>query len=128
MPVDRDSEEYNMQHSRRGVFVILNHDTFTTERPRKGSDVDVEALQKTHETLGFEVKVYHNSTVDQIKSLIWECKRGIRMIHLTYGGGDARILWLATLICYSVPGKKYFLLYLRNLENECRTEVCPHPP
>lgn len=75
MPVERDSDEYNMNHERRGVSVVLNHDTFTTEPPRKGSDVDVEALTKAHEALGFEVKVYNNSTVDQIKALIWELSK-----------------------------------------------------
>ncbi|BES87694.1 CASc [Nesidiocoris tenuis] len=75
MPVDRDSDEYNMRHRRRGVSVILNHDSFSTETTRKGSEIDVEALTKIYEILGFEVRTYHNRTVDQIITLIKELSK-----------------------------------------------------
>lgn len=74
MPVDRDSDEYNMYHSRRGRAIIINNDTFDNNcvNPRKGSLVDVENLKTEFTNLGFEVTVFSNMTYNQINEAITE--------------------------------------------------------
>jgi caspase-like apoptosis-related cysteine protease len=74
MPVEKDAEEYNMNHNRRGKAVIFNHDEFENKSPRTGSDVDVRVLTETYEALGFEVVVHQNLTFTEIQSAITECK------------------------------------------------------
>lgn len=72
MCVEKDSEEYNMSHPRRGKAVIFNHDVFSIDgiNPRSGSDVDVKNLVQTYEGLGFESVVHNNLTYAQIKTEI----------------------------------------------------------
>jgi len=59
-PVEKDAEEYNMIHKRRGKAMIFNHDEFKSELPGDGSAVDVSALKETYEALGFEVIIHQN--------------------------------------------------------------------
>ena len=43
MPVDRDSETYNMNHRRRGYALIFNHKNFDPRlglKTRNGTDAD----------------------------------------------------------------------------------------
>lgn len=72
MSVDKDSDEYNMMHPRRGKAVIFNHDIFNIDgiNPRAGSDVDVKNLVQTFEILGFQSVVHNNLTFAQIKTEI----------------------------------------------------------
>ena len=65
-----------MNHERRGKAVIFNHDTFTLPgiNPRKGSDVDVDYLQKTFDLLGFEVDIQHNLTRAELTAYVNKCK------------------------------------------------------
>lgn len=74
MPVERDAEEYNMSHPRRGRAIIINNDTFENNfaTPRTGSHVDVFNLEKAFSALGFEVTVYDNYTYQEIKRTIYE--------------------------------------------------------
>lgn len=76
MSVERDSNEYNMSHPRRGKAVIFNHDTFNIDgiNPRLGSDVDVKNLVQTYESLGFQSVVYNNLTFAEIKTEINNCE------------------------------------------------------
>lgn len=76
MPVERDADEYNMCHSRRGRAIIINNDIFDNNlvNPRKGSDVDVENLKTEFTNLGFEVTVFCNMTFYQISEAINESK------------------------------------------------------
>ena len=71
MPVDKDAEEYNMNHNRRGKAVIFNHDEFKDKNlNRTGSAVDVHALTETYRALGFEVVVHKNLTITGIQNSI----------------------------------------------------------
>lgn len=76
MSVDKDSEEYNMNHPRRGKAVIFNHDVFNIDgiNPRFGSDIDVKNLAQTYESLGFQSVVHQNLTFAEIKTEINNCK------------------------------------------------------
>nr|XP_018914007.1 PREDICTED: caspase-1-like [Bemisia tabaci]XP_018914009.1 PREDICTED: caspase-1-like [Bemisia tabaci]XP_018914010.1 PREDICTED: caspase-1-like [Bemisia tabaci]XP_018914011.1 PREDICTED: caspase-1-like [Bemisia tabaci] len=62
MPVHADSEEYNMNHARRGKAIIFNHDKFTMAnmKDRIGSSTDVKNLNAVFTNLGFEVFIYEN--------------------------------------------------------------------
>ena len=70
MPVQKDAEEYNMDHKRRGKAVIFNHDVFENKTPRPGSAVDVSILKETYEALGFEVVVHDNLKFADIQNAI----------------------------------------------------------
>ena len=65
-----ENEEYKMDHQRRGTAVIFSHEKFKNLEKRCGTAVDVKALRKTYESLGFEVTVYHNLTVRDISIAI----------------------------------------------------------
>ncbi len=69
MPVDRDSETYNMNHKRRGLAIIFNHKTFDKNLGlgiRNGTDVDRDNLVKTLEELDFEVQVHNDLTYKKL--------------------------------------------------------------
>ena len=74
MPVERDADDYNMSHSRRGRALIINNDMFDNNfiTPRKGSHVDVEKLESVFSDLEFEVTVFDNKTFQEIKKLIYD--------------------------------------------------------
>jgi len=74
MPVEKDAEEYNMNHKRRGKAVIFNHDKFKNKTPRPGSAIDVRVLTETYEALGFEVVVHDNLKSADIQNTITERK------------------------------------------------------
>jgi caspase-like apoptosis-related cysteine protease len=74
MPVDKEAEEYNMNHSRRGKAVIFNHDMFKKKPPRHGSAAGVRVLTETYGALGFEVVVHENLKLTEIQHVINKCK------------------------------------------------------
>ena len=55
---------YNMQHRRRGVFIIINNKTFKIKgvSERTGTDVDADKLEQMFSSLGFQVRRYDNQT------------------------------------------------------------------
>eukprot|EP00096_Caligus_rogercresseyi_P008848 TRINITY_DN2870_c0_g1_i2.p1 TRINITY_DN2870_c0_g1~~TRINITY_DN2870_c0_g1_i2.p1 ORF type:complete len:341 (+),score=91.76 TRINITY_DN2870_c0_g1_i2:254-1276(+) len=61
MPVERDSEVYNMNHRKRGIALIFNHENFDPRlelRKRNGTRADRENLKKTFRNLEFEVRAF----------------------------------------------------------------------
>ncbi|XP_012284913.1 caspase-1 [Orussus abietinus] len=71
-PTLRYDTYYNMNHSKRGLAIIFNHEFFTIShlKQRCGTNVDCENLIMTLKDLGFEVRDFHNSTHrDIIKNL-----------------------------------------------------------
>lgn len=62
MPVLKDEMFYNMNHKKRGLAIIFNHEKFDVEklRPRSGTDVDAKNLEASLNRLGFEVTVHHD--------------------------------------------------------------------
>ncbi|XP_031834431.1 caspase-1 [Nomia melanderi] len=67
-PTERYATHYNMNHSKRGLAIIFNHEFFTIAhlKPRSGTNVDCENLVNTLKNLGFEVNDFHNSTYRDI--------------------------------------------------------------
>ncbi len=63
MPVERDSEVYNMRHARRGTAIIFNHMNFDGHlglKVRNGTNADRDRLRTTLRALDFDVKVYND--------------------------------------------------------------------
>ncbi|EFN89257.1 caspase-1 [Harpegnathos saltator] len=71
-PTERYATHYNMNHPKRGLAIIFNHEFFTIShlKPRCGTNVDCENLSNTLKNLGFEVNDFHNSNQrDIVKNL-----------------------------------------------------------
>ncbi len=59
MPVEKDSEVYNMNHRRRGIALLFNHMNFDHRlglKARNGTDKDRDNLRMTLRQLDFEVR------------------------------------------------------------------------
>ncbi|XP_047488853.1 caspase-1-like isoform X5 [Penaeus chinensis] len=70
MSVNRDAVCYNMSHRQRGHCVIFNHrhfDQHTGLGERNGTDRDREQAQELFKNLGFQVTVYNDLTVKEVK-------------------------------------------------------------
>ena len=70
--------EYDMSHPQRGHALILHHFEFSKQlnhlRPREGSYVDLARLREILGSLGFEIHVHEDQTVEQITKIITHCK------------------------------------------------------
>jgi hypothetical protein len=63
MPVERDSEIYNMNHRRRGIAFIFNHMNFDQRlglKMRNGTNADRDNLRMTLRGLDFDVRVHND--------------------------------------------------------------------
>lgn len=58
-----------MDHKRRGLALIFNHAKFDHHSPRIGTHVDRDRLEKTLESLEFDVTCYEDFTIEQIKNV-----------------------------------------------------------
>lgn len=72
MPVERYALEYNMNHLHRGVAVIFNNETFDMPnlKARTGTNVDCENLKSTLTKLKFDVRVYKDPTLTDIRHAV----------------------------------------------------------
>lgn len=71
MQSDRPLDHYyNMSHKRRGMALIFNHATFLINSPRKGTNLDRDRLKDTLASLDFDVNVYENRTISEIKNIL----------------------------------------------------------
>ncbi|XP_071577621.1 caspase-1 isoform X2 [Temnothorax nylanderi] len=79
-PTQRYAIYYNMNHSKRGVALIFNHEFFTVPhlKPRCGTNVDCENLTLALKNLGFEVNDFHNLTH---KDVVKQLERAAEMDH-----------------------------------------------
>jgi caspase-like apoptosis-related cysteine protease len=68
LPVDRDSETYNMDHPKRGLAYIFNHQHFTVHglTERTGTDADRDRLSARLQELDFQVRCFDNLTWNEI--------------------------------------------------------------
>jgi len=69
MPVHKDSEVYNMNHSKRGRAIIFNHENFHPNLDlgrRFGTERDKVNLKSTLTTLGFEVSAFDDLTYQEV--------------------------------------------------------------
>ena len=76
METSSDSQyEYNMNHKKRGLFVIINNRDFhkkTGMNGRNGTDVDAANLYQRFKELGFEVHIFHNKTIVEMSKIMLE--------------------------------------------------------
>jgi len=70
MPVAKDSHVYNMDHKYRGPALIFNNISFSTEKEREGSDVDVNRLTEVFEKLDFEVTTYTDVRLKEMMDIL----------------------------------------------------------
>jgi len=71
VPSNRDSLCYDLSGTKR--VIIFNQKTFSSRlklNPRNGTEVDVRAIQNTFKSLNWEVELYNDSTVSQIRDII----------------------------------------------------------
>jgi caspase 7 len=68
------SREYNMNHPRRGVALILNHINFEVEETREGSDKDCARLKRVLRKLGFDVRVETDLPFDKVLQVLRSCE------------------------------------------------------
>ncbi|KAK0081988.1 hypothetical protein PV325_011270 [Microctonus aethiopoides] len=71
-PTERYASHYNMNHQKRGLAIIFNHEFFNINhlKPRSGTNVDCNNLIETLKDLDFEVTDFHNATHrDIVKNL-----------------------------------------------------------
>ncbi|XP_014208798.1 caspase-1-like [Copidosoma floridanum] len=63
-PTERYATHYNMNHGKRGLAIIFNHEFFNVShlKPRCGTNIDCENLTNTLKSLGFDVNDFHNYT------------------------------------------------------------------
>jgi hypothetical protein len=67
---DRDAEEYNMCHPRRGVALIFNHQKFDRLPFRSGAIKDCENLSIQLKNLGFDVQVHKDLTYMELSAVL----------------------------------------------------------
>ncbi|XP_018802747.1 PREDICTED: caspase [Bactrocera latifrons] len=72
MVADRHAAEYNMRHKNRGMALIFNHENFEvpTLKSRAGTNVDCENLARVLKQLDFDVKVFKDCSLKQLKQHI----------------------------------------------------------
>jgi len=69
LPIDRDSENYNMNHLKRGKALIFNHENFNPNlelKSRSGSARDRDNLYMRLRDLDFEVSFFNDLTYSEL--------------------------------------------------------------
>lgn len=133
-PVGPDAEEYRMDHEKRGRAIIFNHEKYNPSlnlTERSGTNTDKIILKQRFEKLKFEVDVYDDLTVADIKKHLSEVSKldhknedCIVVAVLTHGKGKGKLyayddfyradtLWSSFTgdVCPSLAGKpKLFIV------------------
>uniref|UniRef100_A0A1Q3EXQ9 Putative caspase n=1 Tax=Culex tarsalis TaxID=7177 RepID=A0A1Q3EXQ9_CULTA len=80
MPVDRYASDYNMNHAKRGLALIFNHEHFEIPqlKSRAGTNVDCENLASTLKHLDFDVRVYKDM---KLRDMQKEVEKVAKMDH-----------------------------------------------
>ncbi|XP_059054220.1 caspase-1-like [Achroia grisella] len=74
MPVNRNAPYYKMDHKRRGVAIIFNHEFFDVHslKPRTGTNVDSDNLARVLKGLGFRVTIFNNLRFHELNARVLE--------------------------------------------------------
>lgn len=65
---DNNEDYYDTSHPNLGVAVIFNHMNFAdNHETRRGSEKDEADLSKSYTDLGFDMRIYRDLTVANIK-------------------------------------------------------------
>lgn len=77
MPTERNAMEYNMNHKRRGLALIFNHEFFDIPslESRKGTNADCEKLKKAFKKLDFEVTDHKDCKLRELLEWIEKGKK-----------------------------------------------------
>ncbi|XP_034245435.1 caspase-1-like isoform X2 [Thrips palmi] len=73
MPVERTAVYYNMNHKKRGIAIILNHEHFRANlnlRSRSGTNLDSKKLENTLQGLGFDPWSYYDRSLEEVHQII----------------------------------------------------------
>lgn len=83
MPSERDDMFYNMNHKRRGIALIFNHEHFEIDklRSRTGTSVDAGNFKRILQNLGFEV-ILHNDL--KTRKIFEEVNKGRFTVIINY--------------------------------------------
>ncbi|KAL2725175.1 caspase-1 [Vespula squamosa] len=73
-PTERYASHYKMDHPKRGIAIIFNHEHFIVHnlKERAGTNTDCDNLKATLESLGFTIQAYENYTSKQIENVLQE--------------------------------------------------------
>lgn len=87
-PVDKNDFYYKMNHPKRGLAIIFNHEHFNQPNlsMRNGTNVDAENLRETFESLDFDVTIHKDLIYSDLeyvieKSEIISTESGIKSIN-----------------------------------------------
>jgi len=77
MPAARFASEYNMNHAKRGIALIFNHEhfDFPSLKSRAGTNVDCENLSNTLRNLHFDVSIFKDFKQQEIMEQISEVSK-----------------------------------------------------
>uniref|UniRef100_A0A671P4M7 Caspase-6 n=1 Tax=Sinocyclocheilus anshuiensis TaxID=1608454 RepID=A0A671P4M7_9TELE len=120
------NEEYKMDHKKRGMALIFNHECFYWQlmlNSRSGTNADGQNLVRRFQELGFEVKAYDDYKREEVLSKIREGMQTVLSVFLSHGenghvyayDGQIEIQEITDLFkgdkCRSLVGKpKIFIL------------------
>ncbi|XP_077983052.1 caspase-6-like [Glandiceps talaboti] len=115
--------KYKMDHCKRGIALILNHEGFHPSIYRKrrvGTQIDADKLELRFQRLGFDVQVHKDLSVIQVKEVFSEASNADHSeydafvcVILSHGEKDGYI--------YGYDG----VVSLQELLEQFRADVCP---
>jgi len=76
-PIEADAGEYKMDHEKRGRAIIFNHEKYSEDlklTERIGTHADKICLKQRFEKLKFDVEVFDDLKVEEIKKKLNESK------------------------------------------------------
>lgn len=73
-PEPNSNHYYNMEHKKRGLALIFNHGKFDCNSPREGTQIDRGRLEKTLQFLDFDVRIYDDKNISEIRSILEDGK------------------------------------------------------
>lgn len=78
LTINPTDDEYNMNHKRRGTCLIFSHKNFSScgLPERKGTEKDANDLKHCFKDLGFDVKLYEDLNVCELKAILRAGKCG----------------------------------------------------
>lgn len=62
--------EYNCDNPKAGIALIFNHESFDVNETRIGTDIDGLHIKNTLDNYGFDVRVYDDSTIEEINDIL----------------------------------------------------------
>lgn len=76
MSTEKRATHYNMNHEKRGVALIFNHEHFLINglKSRSGTHKDCEDLERHLKTLGFEVHVFKDIDYKELCHHVETCE------------------------------------------------------